>query len=179
MVMNCRRVVNLSSAYVDGELTGAEMLAIRRHLSDCAECAEEYASVRLTKQAVARLATAVPRKDFAASILKKLDEVEISPYERFAASALRFMHHKLSPVAAALAASGVALVMLTAGGIDRGLPEAGQQMAAASYESRLQDVAFLRELHGRPAVPGSEKPLVVASETPEVGPELHFASFTR
>ena len=61
--MNCRRVVNLLSAYVDAELTGAEMFAIRRHMSDCSECAEEYESVRLVKHAVSRLSAVAPRGD--------------------------------------------------------------------------------------------------------------------
>jgi anti-sigma factor RsiW len=167
------------SAYVDGELTGAEMLAIRRHLSECAECAAEYESMRLVKQAVARLRTVVPRKDFAASILHRLDDVQVAPYQRLADWALRFAHGKLSPVAAALAACGVAIVLMTAGGIDGLAPDSLQNAAMATFASQTREVAFLSEI-SRPRVEfGAPRPLVVASEKPEMGAEVHFTSFPR
>ena len=36
--MNCGRVSNQLSAYIDRELTGAEMLSVRGHLGDCDSC---------------------------------------------------------------------------------------------------------------------------------------------
>jgi len=168
------------SAYVDGELTGAEMLAIRRHLSDCAECAEEHASMLLVKQAVARLRTVAPRKDFATAIMGRLEDVQVTAFQRLANWALRFAHGKLSPVAAALAASGVALVLMTAGGIYGVMPE-DLQSPAAAFGPRTHEVAFLREMSRPPVEFGGAKPLVMASERLEVGPgpEVHFASLTR
>jgi anti-sigma factor RsiW len=166
------------SAYVDGELTGTEMLAIRRHLSQCAECADEYESTRLVKQAVARLRTVAPRMDFAAATMGRLEDARVTPYQRLAAWALRFAHGKLSPVAAALAASGVALVLMTAGGIDGFAPKE-MQSARAAFGPRTHEVAFLREVSKQPTEFGVAGPLVVASEGPDVGPEVHFASLTR
>jgi|YNPNPStandDraft_1061719.scaffolds.fasta_scaffold17559_2 anti-sigma factor RsiW len=176
--MNCRRVANLISAYVDGELSGAEMLAIRRHLSECAECAEEYESIRLVKQAVSRLRAVVPRKDFVAAVASRLDEARLTPYQRFAARAAAFLQGKLSPVAAALAAYGVALVLMTAGGIDDLTPQAAHSFAAA-LGSRANEVAFLREMNRPPADLGVSVPLVVAGERADPGAELHFVSLTR
>ena len=137
--MNCRRVVSLMSAYVDAELTGTEMLAIRRHISGCAECAEEYESVRFVKHTVSRLSVVAPRKDFAASILKKLDIVEIPPYQRAINSLAGFMHRKLSPVAAAVAAFGVAMVIFGAGGAGNNIiqPAQAPPLPVGSYKVSL------------------------------------------
>lgn len=139
--MNCRRVVNLMCAYIDAELTGTEMLAIRRHISECDECAEEYESMRVVKHAVSRLASIAPRKDFASSILKTLDKVEIPPYQRAINSIAGFVHRKLSPVAATVAAFGVAMVILGAGGADRNAIGPGevsvQPFGARTYEVSL------------------------------------------
>ena len=43
--MNCNRTKKLMSAYIDNELTGMEMLAIRRHTSVCKECELEFRSI--------------------------------------------------------------------------------------------------------------------------------------
>ncbi|MGC8862665.1 MAG: zf-HC2 domain-containing protein [Armatimonadota bacterium] len=176
--MNCRRVANLISAYVDGELSGAEMLAIRRHLSECAECAEEYESIRLLKQAVSRLRAAVPRKDLAAVIASRLDEARLTPYERLAARAASFVRGKLSPVAAALAASGAALVLMTAGGVENITPQAARSSAAALV-ARANELAFLRDVNRSAAQTGMSAPLMAASEGPDAGPGIHFVSLTR
>lgn len=47
--MNCRNIQILLSAYVDSELTGEQMLDIRRHLADCRDCREEEAEMVLLK----------------------------------------------------------------------------------------------------------------------------------
>ncbi len=163
------------SAYVDGELTGAEMLEIRRHLSECAECSEEHEAERLMKLAVSRLRTAVPRKDLAASIIGRLDEVRVSPYQRVANSLTRFLHSRLSPVAAALAASGLALVLLSAGGIDSSSPSYTEEMAAAP----IQNVDFVRELNSsHVSIPGVH-PLPVADPGADLmRPNLRLISLT-
>lgn len=48
--MTCRNVRNKLSAYIDGELTGTEMLAIRSHLTHCPECEREERSQRAFKR---------------------------------------------------------------------------------------------------------------------------------
>ena len=160
--MNCHRVTNLLSAYVDGELTGVEMLSIRRHLSDCGECAEEYEAVRFTKMAVVRLATVQPRESFAALILKNLDHVYVSPQQRLINAILGSVHEKLSPVAAALAASGLALVLLTSGGTWQ--PEVNNVVASAPYESSIHDLT----LPGSPVSIPISKSVKVAQSSSDV-----------
>lgn len=162
--MNCRRVVNLMSAYVDGELTGEEMLAIRRHMSQCEECAEEHESIRMTKLAVANLRTAAPRKDFARLIMTQLDEVQIPRYQRYVSSVFRVMHEKLSPVAAALAVSGVALVILSGGPTEKLAPMAASGPAYVTAQS----AGLLPEPRVTAAI-ADTKPLKLASESPDFG----------
>jgi len=47
--MNCRYVESRLSCYLDGELTGREMLLIREHLASCRDCdqqVQEFASMK-------------------------------------------------------------------------------------------------------------------------------------
>ena len=48
--MNCRKISNLLSAYMDGELPGVEQLMIRDHLKCCDSCREDYESLLFTKR---------------------------------------------------------------------------------------------------------------------------------
>jgi len=163
--MNCRRITNLLSAYMDGELTGVEMLEIRRHLSDCPDCAEEHAAMLFTKQAVSRLANVTPRKEFVARLMVSLDQVRIPHYQRVFNSFARTMHKRFSPVAAALAVSGFAMVVLSAGGMVDGLSTAGDQSVAdAPFSAGVAHASFLPELHSSPELMASASPLMVASD---------------
>lgn len=62
--MLCCRVQNLLSAFCDSELTGAEMLEIRRHLSDCADCRREHAQVLQMKRLLGGLPAVAPDRPF-------------------------------------------------------------------------------------------------------------------
>jgi anti-sigma factor RsiW len=163
--MNCRRVVNLISPYVDGELTGAEMLAIRRHLSDCPECLAECESLRATKLAITRLRTMKPRPDLAACIVSRLDEVSIPRYQRMMTILYRFAARKLSPVAAALAVSGVALAILAGGGQERILVQNSEVVASAPLNLRVENVSYIPKLPDSPIMYSNSKPLVVADHS--------------
>lgn len=162
--MNCRRVLNSISAYVDGELTGAEMLEIRRHLSECRECSEEYEMVRSMKFAVARLRTVTPPVHLAASIVMKLDEVSIPPYQRALNNLLAKTVRRLSPVAAALAVSGIALAILAAGGQDRMLTEKPATVATAPLSVHVEDASLQPQMPETPITYSSSRPLVVADQ---------------
>ncbi len=172
--MNCRRAINLMSAYVDGELTGEEMLAIRRHMATCPECAEEHQSVVLTKRAVANLATAKPRQDFAAAIISQLNQITVPRHQRFADWLIHILRDKVSPVAAALAVSGAALVIMSAGEVDRLTPSATTEMTGAP----VHQVTFVRSIDDGSGVLGSGEPLKLVADIPGMGQAgIHFASF--
>ena len=174
--MNCRRVMNLLSAYVDGELTGAEMLEIRRHLSNCEECMKECESLQITKQMVARLRNVAPREDFAAAIMMRLDEVSIPPYQKFINSICVFTRRKLSPVAAALTASGVALAILSAGGGDGIRTENAAVVASSPLNLNTQSVSFMPKVPDPPIMYSESRPLVIANQTKNT--TFQFASFS-
>ena len=48
--MKCPRAKQLFSPYLDGALTGTEMLALQDHWSECGTCREEYEGLRRTQQ---------------------------------------------------------------------------------------------------------------------------------
>jgi Putative zinc-finger len=49
-VLQCARAKRLFSPYLDGVVTGAEMLALEKHLSGCEACNGEYQALRRTQQ---------------------------------------------------------------------------------------------------------------------------------
>jgi hypothetical protein len=48
--LQCPRAKGLFSPYLDGAVTGTEMLALERHLSACESCSQEYQALRRTQQ---------------------------------------------------------------------------------------------------------------------------------
>jgi len=50
MGLQCPQAKQLFSPYLDGAVTGTEMLALQRHFSQCAACHDEYLSLRRTQQ---------------------------------------------------------------------------------------------------------------------------------
>ena len=51
--LQCPQAKRLFSPYLDGAVTGAEMLALQEHLSDCGACSHEYQALRRTQQLLA------------------------------------------------------------------------------------------------------------------------------
>lgn len=50
--MTCPKARLLFSPYLDGRVTGAEMLALQSHLQQCAKCNQRYESLRQTQRLV-------------------------------------------------------------------------------------------------------------------------------
>jgi hypothetical protein len=48
--LQCPRAKRLFSPYLDGAVTGTEMLALQQHLLDCGACSHEYQALRRTQQ---------------------------------------------------------------------------------------------------------------------------------
>lgn len=53
--MNCKQTRRLLSSYLDGAVTGKEMLAIREHMAVCPDCNEQFALLRETQHLVGAL----------------------------------------------------------------------------------------------------------------------------
>jgi len=53
--LQCLRAKRMFSPYLDGALTGTQMLALQDHLSNCEACNQEYQALRRTQQLLANL----------------------------------------------------------------------------------------------------------------------------
>lgn len=62
--MNCKQVSTRLNDYVDGELSGYEMRAVRSHLDDCAVCHQELVDLRALKAAVHEVPVFEPTPEF-------------------------------------------------------------------------------------------------------------------
>jgi hypothetical protein len=51
--LQCPKAKRLFSPYLDGAVTGTEMLALQDHLANCGACNHEYEALRLTQQLLA------------------------------------------------------------------------------------------------------------------------------
>jgi len=66
--LQCPQAKQLFSAYLDGAVTGTEMLALQGHFSECAACQKEYLALRRTQQ----LLVSMPRPKVPADLGLKL-----------------------------------------------------------------------------------------------------------
>ena len=66
--LKCAQAKQLFSPYLDGAVTGTEMLALQAHFSECAACDREYLAMRRTQQ----LLVNVPRPKVPADLGLKL-----------------------------------------------------------------------------------------------------------
>jgi Putative zinc-finger len=66
--MKCSEAKSMFSAYLDGAVTGTEMLALSRHLDTCGHCQREYVSLRRSQQ----LLTSVGRRKAPGDLSLKL-----------------------------------------------------------------------------------------------------------
>lgn len=72
--MNCKAIEAKLSAFVDGELTGVEMLEIRRHLACCKPCCEEERELRALKSILTLAPAIEPSAEFEAKLADRLRE---------------------------------------------------------------------------------------------------------
>ena len=61
--MTCLQAKSMFSAYLDGAITGTQMLSLGRHMEDCASCEREYRSLRSTQQLLANMGRAKAPED--------------------------------------------------------------------------------------------------------------------
>ncbi|MBI3998524.1 MAG: zf-HC2 domain-containing protein [Armatimonadetes bacterium] len=67
------RVHQQLSAYLDGELTPAELAEVRDHLAACPECASELEGLRAIKHLLRRLAAPVLPADFVPGLRARIE----------------------------------------------------------------------------------------------------------
>jgi hypothetical protein len=66
--VNCQRIQSLLSAYLDGELTGEEMIVIRSHTSKCEFCEDELKSLQIVKKLLGSLHAAEAKEEWSSTI---------------------------------------------------------------------------------------------------------------
>jgi Putative zinc-finger len=120
--LQCPQARQLFSPYLDGAVTGTEMLALQQHLADCRRCNREYQSLHRTQQ----LLMSVPRPKVPADLGLKLRlaisrEADTAKRARFEGMMVRLenaMQAFMVPVTAgflsALLIFGVAMVYFVA-----------------------------------------------------------------
>jgi anti-sigma factor RsiW len=74
--MNCNSVQHRLSAFVDGELAGREMLAVREHVRCCTSCSREVDDLVAVKRALASGPIAPIAGDLEARLLSAIGKVE-------------------------------------------------------------------------------------------------------
>ncbi len=109
--MNCGRTSRLISAYLDGELPGSEMLAIREHIRICERCAAEMEDIRQVKAAMARLSPVRPAADLEARLLAAVAQVETPAPVRLGTWLHERLLGHLQPAAAAVGVCAVLLAL--------------------------------------------------------------------
>ena len=128
--MLCSRVKNLLSAYCDHELTGAEMLQIRKHLDACSSCRLEHGAIRQVKQLMGALPTVAAARPFQPEMLQPRPVWQSLAARSLAAYVRSVLSGLLAPVsslaayvrqsAGPLATGGaLGLVLLTAGALQQ------------------------------------------------------------
>ncbi len=142
--MNCQKVQSLISAYVDGEIAGHEMLAIRHHLAGCPECAAEHEALLSMKRAFGKLCPPRPAEDLAARICGRLVEVHVPFYVRMTAAVRDYFHAFPAGVRFSMAAVAVIAGLLMIRGGDAGeVPGfGGVPISSATFQTFAEERPF-------------------------------------
>lgn len=74
--MNCRTVQNNLSAYLDRELSGEEMLAMRAHLCECCACHQEEQAMRALKALLSGLPVPEPTSNLEERLIATVHQAE-------------------------------------------------------------------------------------------------------
>ncbi len=120
--MTCPTAKRLFSPYLDGRLSGAEMLALQSHLQQCPECDERYEGLRRTQQLVMRLGRPKAPEDLGlrlrVAISREVAQASRPPFEGFLVRLENSLRAHMVPATAgflsALLIFGVAMVYFVA-----------------------------------------------------------------
>ncbi len=108
--MNCQRIQSLLSAYIDGELTGEEMIVIRRHVSSCEFCGEELYSLQVVKRLLGSLQSVDADDQWSSNVTTVAFTGNKSWWEKAVTHDLFVMQDSKTPDVAALTPRGVRMV---------------------------------------------------------------------
>lgn len=117
--MNCGRVNRLLSAYMDGELSGEEMMAVRSHIRSCPACENELEGLRALKGVIGQLQRVQPDAGLEARLLAALPPAPVPLGEQISAWVRTHLTGRMQPAAAAVACCA-ALLAITVGHFPQG-----------------------------------------------------------
>jgi len=120
--LQCPQAKRLFSPYLDGAVTGTEMLALQQHLSNCGACSREYEALRRTQQLLASVGRPKVPADLGLKLRLAISrEVEPAKRARFEGLRVRLenaLHAFMVPATAgflsALIIFGIAMVYFMA-----------------------------------------------------------------
>lgn len=120
--IKCPQAKRLFSPYLDGRVSGAEMLALQRHLQECATCNQRYESLRHTQQLLMSVGRPKAPEDLALklrlAISREVAQMKRPPFEgllvRFENSIRAHMVPATAGFLSALLIFGVAMVYFVA-----------------------------------------------------------------
>lgn len=121
--MNCEMLQSRLSAYLDGELSGRDMMAIRSHIHLCPECAGILEIERLTKEALAGVPAVEPPADFEERLVS-------------AVMAAPVRANRTWRIGMALVMTSVAACAITLGYLRANRTSVAEPTVANSYESQ-------------------------------------------
>ncbi|MBA3725688.1 MAG: zf-HC2 domain-containing protein [Armatimonadetes bacterium] len=127
--MNCTYVLNRLSPYMDGELSGDEMLRVKTHLQGCARCAKSYDSCVALKHLVSKMPGRQPDPEFEARLLSAMRNLRAETAKADTMAIWPSWRMAVALAAAAVAAFGVLYF--------RDDPNTGQNNLTASQEIAL------------------------------------------
>ncbi|HTS35312.1 MAG TPA: zf-HC2 domain-containing protein [Candidatus Solibacter sp.] len=121
-LLQCPQAKRMFSPYLDGAVTGAEMLALQSHLSDCADCDARYQSLRRTQQLLMNVARPKAPSDLGLrlrlAISREVAQAKRMPFEalmvRLQNAVDAFMVPATAGFLSALIIFGVAMVYFVA-----------------------------------------------------------------
>jgi hypothetical protein len=116
--LQCPQAKRLFSPYLDGAVTGTEMLALQRHLSDCANCDTEYQELRRTQQLLVNVGRAKAPADLGLklrlAISREVAQAKRAPFEGVRVRLENAMHAFMVPATAGFLSAviifGIAMV---------------------------------------------------------------------
>jgi len=164
--MNCRHIINKLSAYLDGELTGEEMLMIRRHVNECESCSNELATVRKTKLLLSRLRTAMPREELLGDIMLCLDHPSSSRVRTFWEAHRYILANNFARAGFAAALCGLFLIAVFANYTGTGRVNAGYvgSQYMAMIDSSSNGFTRMPNVPGMPYCISNDRPLQVVGD---------------
>ncbi|MGI8922894.1 MAG: anti-sigma factor family protein [Fimbriimonadales bacterium] len=126
--MNCTYVLNRMSPYVDGELTGSEMLSVKTHLQACGRCSKAYDCCLRLKKLVSSMPDHLPDPQFEARLLAAIRNVQPTTPQEEAIPIWPTWRMAVALAAAAVVTFGV-LYFRTDSNTGRDSLTAGQEIA--------------------------------------------------